>query len=249
MLGLNNKTYLGTVEDINDPLKIGRCKIRISFLFDAIPVNMLPWSYPAYNPVFGKGGHCGSISVPKKGSVVRVRFNNGDLYSPIYDSLQELASDVKTQLKKEYDGTHILLFDGDADLQIYYTKTKGITIKLKGSYINIGIDKIITIEHADSQSMIELAGNVITINSDSEINSTAVTRIKDTSKEVWIDGKSTKLGSNPQYSAVLGEPLFLILKSLATAIDAKQYPSPGVNAALVESVRKFVLSNTVTISH
>lgn len=243
-----DKTYLGIIEDINDPLKIGRCKVRIGFLFADIPVDHIPWSYPAYNNIFGMNGQCGSISVPKIGSIVKVRFNNGDLYSSVYENLQELADDVKSELNSEYEGTHILLFDGDDDLKIYYTKNKGITMHLKGSRVNIANDETITIEHNDSSSIIELSGPFINITSDSEISSTATNLIIDSSKEVWSKGVKTKLGVSPNYSSVLGEPLFLLLKQLAVMIDAKLYPTPGAAASLVEASKKYTLSNSVTVS-
>ena len=243
-----NRKYIGIVEDIEDPLKIGRCRVRIPFLFGDIPTDNLPWAYQKYSPIFGQGGQNGAVSIPKLKAIVEVTFNDGNLYSPEYKNLQELASDVKTQLQNEYAGTHILLFDGDEDLKIYYTISKGITIYLKGSTINISNDKSINITHADSQSMIELAGGIITINADSQINSTAGTRIQETSNEVWINGKITKLGTSPNYSAVLGEPLFLLLKIMANAIDAKLYPTPGVMSGLVEATKKFALSATVSVS-
>lgn len=243
-----NRKYIGIVEDIEDPLKIGRCRVRVPFLFGDIPTDQLPWAYQKYSPIFGKGGQNGAVSIPKKDAIVEITFNDGNLYSPEYKNLQELASDVKEQLQNEYAGTHILLFDGDEDLKIYYTPNIGITIYLKGSSINISNDKSISITHADTQSMIELAGGTITVNADSEINSTSGTRIKDTSKEIWINGKLTKLGTQPNYSAVLGEPLFLLLKQMATAIDGKLYPTPGVVSGLVEACKKFTLSGTVTVS-
>lgn len=243
-----NKSYLGIIEDINDPLKIGRVKIRIPFLHGDIPTSDLVWSYPKRSLIFGQGGKCGAISVPKLNSTVRVKFINGNQYSSEYEAIQELADDIKAELKSEYEGTHVLLYDGDEKLKIYYTKNKGITIDLQNSFVNIGNDKIITIQHADTDSMIELAGGIITINANSQINSTAVTSINNKSKEVWCEGEITKIGKNPTYAAVAGEPLFLLLKILASAIDAKMYPTPGVNAAIVEATKQFALSKTVTVS-
>ncbi len=242
------KKYLAIVEDVDDPLKIGRVRARIDWLFGDIPTEDIPWANPKHTMFFGKGGMCGQFSVPKKGSLIEIWFNDNNLYAPEYRNIQELAEDVRDELAKEYLGTHILGFDGDEDLKMYYTKEKGLTFYLKGSRINIAKDKSITVEHAETSSIIELRGGTITMTTDSQINMTAGTRIKESSSEVWVDGKTTKVGHSPQYSAVLGEPLFQLLSGMANTIDAKMYPTPGVTSGLVEQLKKLILSETVKVS-
>jgi len=241
--------HLAIVEDNADPRRIGRCRIRDPYIHSPdIDVEDLPWASPKLPLFFGKDAKGGSISIPKNGAIVQVEYANGIHTAPEYYILQELADDVKEELEKEYDGVHILGMDGDEDLKLYFTPEKGLNIYLKGSFINIGADRAITIEHNDTSSNIELRGGTITIASDSQINTTAGTRIKDTSNEVWVDGKTTKVGHQPQYAAVLGEPMFALLKGLASMIDAKLYPTPGVALQLVEQLKKTILSNTVKVS-
>lgn len=248
---LKNHKHLGIVEDNQDPLRIGRCKIRLPRLHDPAKIDTedLPWSFPKFPLFFGQSGKAGSMSVPKNGSIVTVELAEGDQYSPEYYHVQELAQDVKDELQKEYgDGVHIIGFDGDEELKMFHTPEKGLTFKLKDSYVNIGKDSAITIEHKETQSTIELRGGTITITSDSQVNTTAGTSIKDTSSEVWMDGKTTKVGHNPQYSAVLGEPLFAVLQGMAAIIDAKLFPTPNVAGSLVQQMKKLTLSNTVKVS-
>jgi hypothetical protein len=142
-----NKMFMGAVEDISDPRKEGRCRIRVIGIHeDTIPTEDLPWAYPSQkSTIFGKGGG-GAISIPKKGAMVIVRFNNGNTYSPEYYSIHELAQDVKDELNSEYEGSHILLFDGDQELKIWSTPNKGFTISIKDSSINIAPNNIITIK-------------------------------------------------------------------------------------------------------
>lgn len=244
-----NDTYVGIVMDVNDELKIGRCRVMIDMLFKDIKTEELPWAYPTYPTIFGKSGQCGAISVPKVGSVVRVKFINGDLYQPVYECIHELADDVKSELNNEYEGTHVLLYDGDDGLKIYYTKNRGLTLELKDSSVNIGSDSAITINHKESRSTITLNGPTVTIESQSEIQNKASSLAKTTSETVWENGKtSTKLGPKPVYSGVRGEPLMFVLQALAASIDAKMYETPGVNAALIEGFRNSVLSDNVKLS-
>jgi len=249
------KMYIGLIEDVDDPKRLGRCKIRVFSVFDDIKVDDLPWAKPSSKSTyFGQDGKAGSISIPKKGAMVKVTFDQGDIYSPMYHEIEELADDVKKELQKgdleeEYKGSHMLLFDGDQDLKLWYNKKKGLTFSLKNSRINIAQDNTITIEHKDSQSMIELQGGVITINSDSQINMTSKSQIKASTNQAWLDGKFTRVGhSDVKGDAVLGDRLFMLLKIMAAQIDAKTPSTPGFCTNLVETFKTMVLSSTVTIA-
>lgn len=247
-----NQTYIGIVEDIKDERKEGRCKIRIFGLHEGVESEDLPYAYPQQKSTFfGAGGAAGSISIPKVGSVVAVKFNNGNEYSPEYYGIHELEEGIKKELGKEgeYAGTHIMLFDGDEELKIWFTLNKGMTIQLKGSRINIGQDKAITIEHSDTASSIELRGGEINITSNSVINMTSGSEIEATSNDIWMNGNFVKVGHGPIYgNAVLGDTLFLLLTQMATMIDAKLPTTLGAAATLVETFKSFALSETVKVS-
>lgn len=249
---LIDKQFLGIVEDPNDPRKEGRARIRVISVFDDIPVEDLPWAYPKQKSAFfGKAGLGGSLSVPKKGSVVAVRFDNGNPYSPEYYSLHEIADDVRQELGKdgEYLGSHIVLFDGDEELKIWFTISKGITMQLKGSRVNIGRDKAITIEHDQTQSIIELRGGNISIHANSRIELSSGSEIEAVSNDVWINGNFVKVGHNPVTGpAVLGDNLFLLLSAMGSAIDAKFPPTPGATTAIVNTFKETTLSKTVKVS-
>lgn len=141
-----NKTYMGVVETIDDPRREGRCRVRVIGIHeDEVAPEDLPWAYPSQkSTIFGSDGG-GSISIPKIGQVVTIEFHNGNPYSPEYKSIHELASDVKEELEDEYEGSQILLFDGDQELKIWSTPNKGLTIKLKNTVINFSTDNILTL--------------------------------------------------------------------------------------------------------
>ena len=249
-------TYLGKVEDIDDPLFEGRCKIRVFSLFDDIPTSDLPWAVPYGKPAFfGQDARAGSISIPKVGAIVRGKFNNGDIYSPEYSQVQELGDDIKNELrkgkanKKKYAGAHFILFDGDEQIKFWFDREIGLQMELKNSFIRIdNATSNILLEHKDTLSSIALEGNVIRINSNSEVRVTTGSKATVTANTVHIKGKNTLIGASPvQNSAVLGEPLFAILKIMATAIDAKIPATAGAIAQAVEAAKPMVLSRSVTI--
>jgi hypothetical protein len=141
-----DKQFLGVIVATDDPRKEGRARVRVFGVHDDIAAEDLPWAYPKSRPIFfGQGGGGGSISVPKVNSVVAIKFDNGNPYSPEYFAIQELAQDVKDELNSEYDGSHVILFDGDQELKIWFTVGKGLTITLKEASINVAPDNLITV--------------------------------------------------------------------------------------------------------
>jgi hypothetical protein len=245
---LSSMEFQGVVVDTNDPLKQGRAKVRVFGKFDDLSEDDIPWAQNRHPNVFGINGGAGAISIPKKGTVVDVTFNSGNLYEPEFVAITEPCKEMIEEIRNSYEDAHVLLFDGGEKLKMYYTKEKGVLIHLDDSYINIHTDNSITIEHKGTSSIIELRGSTITMTTDSEINMTAGSRIKASAPEVWLDGKETKLGHVPAYSVVRAEPLFAFLKVLSAAVDAKLFPTPGAMQTAVESAEKLATSGTVKVS-
>jgi hypothetical protein len=244
------KRYMGTVVDVNDPLKEGRCRVRVHGLFDSLAIEDIPWANPGTKSTFfGKEG-AASISIPKNGALVVVRFDQGDIYSPEYEQLQELAKDLQEELKKdgEYLGSHFILWDGDEALKLWFTVGKGLTFENKASRINIAQDSKITIEHKETQSIIELEGPTIKIVANSTVDITATSEVRVTSEQVWLRGDFTRLGaSGLTEPAVMGDALMATIESLASMIDGKLPSTPGLAKGVVSLAKPLILSDTVTV--
>jgi len=266
---LKGRTFIGRVVDNNDPEKEGRCRVMVYGLFEneepvydsdnkptgetkkvEIPVENLPWAQPIGRKMFagGKGGFA-DISIPKIDTYVQVQFSEGDIYGIEYSSIQNINDAVKNEIKDSYLNSHVLAYDEDEELKVFYTPSKGIEIYLKKSHISINPDASITIEHADSDSIIELVGTNINITANSAVNITANSLVKAESSEVVMNGSNiTKLGPAPTYSAVLAEPLWAFLKSLASGVDSKLPATPGVFSAQAASFETLSTSKNVKLS-
>jgi len=214
---LIGKTFLGEVLDSNDPEKEGRCKIKIFGFVEAedpviddkgkptgevtkteLPIEAIPWAMPA-NGKFFAGGETkgfGDISIPKVGTVVKVQFPTGDFYSPEWSFIQNLNVQAVEEIQDSYEGSHILLFDNDEEVKLFYTPGKGFCIFHKNSQILINPDSSITIEHADSESIIELVGDTINVVSSNQVNIT-------TNKAV-IDAAAIELGEGAAEAIIKG---------------------------------------------
>ena len=135
-----SKEYLGRVVYNEDPTFSGRCKIEVFGLFDEFEPEQMPWISPQTSAVFSSKSGYGSISIPKIGSIVRVNFPYGSLYSGEYSSLQNIDPALIEEIKDDYQNTHVLLYDSDKDLIVIYQPMTGYKMWLAGSMIKIDAD-------------------------------------------------------------------------------------------------------------
>jgi hypothetical protein len=263
---LNGKYFIGKVVDNDDPEREGRCRVEVFGMFNGLSANELPWASPGGRKMFAGGdGGFSDISIPKIDSFVQVRFVEGDILNPEYVAIQNINPAVQAEIEGSYLNSHVIAYDNDEELKIFYTPAKGVEIFLKRSHVTINSDASITIEHADSESIIELVGpniNItasssvnITANSsvniaaNSSVNITASSLISGESTEVAMNGlAATKLGPAPVFSAALSEPLWAFLKVLAAAVDAKIPLTPGVFADQATTAEQLATSKNVKIS-
>jgi hypothetical protein len=248
MKDLHDNDWLGVIANNIDPLFSGRCQVRVYRIMDSLDAKNLPWAVPINSTVFAGDG-AGSISVPKIGQIVRVQFNNGDMYSPEYTTIQNIDTQLIDLIKDDYDGTHVLLYDPDEELNVMYQRNLGFQIFYRGSFVQISPDSMITIQHANQDSMIQLEGDKMNIVTKNEISISAAAKITMNADEVISTGNQvTKIGPGPYSKAVLSDILFPLLTTLATAIDAKMPATPGVNVGLVEQAKNAGISTNVLIS-
>ena len=260
---LEGTDWVGEVVDNKDPDFAGRCRVRVYGKFDgttnmddstsgfSIPDGDLPWCYPAGSTIFGGGSEkgAGSLSVPKNGTKVKVRFSGGNIYSPEYVAIQDVNTKVVDEIKDSYENAHVFFFDEEEEIKMVYTKAKGLEIFHKSSHIVINPDSSITIEHKNTESIIELVGSVINVTANSTVNVTANSKVQVEAAECVLNGSSvTKLGPAPSYSAALSEPLWTFLKMMASAIDAKLPSTPGVLSTQASAFEKLSTSANVKLS-
>lgn len=236
MEDLNNTLWLGEIVDSNDPEKIGRCKIKIYEKFDTLPPESLPWAHPANSKIFagGESKGYGSFEYPKIGTLVRVKFNSGNIYYPEYSIVENINESMKTLISNSYENSHVTLFDEDEQLQIYYTKEKGLIISLKDSKIFIENSKDIQINHA--------GGTKVVIKSDTVTIDTG-TKLTVTSPTIELNGNSkVGVGTGATYSIPKAEMLEQVIMALASAIDAKLAMTPSVTTSLISGLWQTVPS-------
>lgn len=104
------KLYIGKIEDNNDPDKLGRCKIRVFGVFgDEITTEDLPWAIPENGFI---GSTLGSFIVPPLETVVRVYFDQNNIYSPVFTTKVLDSSKLPTNKDEDYPDT-LTFFETD----------------------------------------------------------------------------------------------------------------------------------------
>ena len=135
----SGKTYIGTVEDIKDPDKNGRVKVRVLDIHsDDQELESIPWATPWKD----LGG--GQFSLPEIGKVVVVVFDQGDVNKPEYIYTEHWNVNLENKLKSlgdsDYGSMKSVIFDHKT--QIYSNDSEGLKVDYKFNNINIKEDSI-----------------------------------------------------------------------------------------------------------
>lgn len=159
---LKTSNWLGEVVDVDDPLFLGRVKVKVFGKFDDLETEDIPWANPSNNFSPGDSSGGGSFKIPKLGCIVNIQFDNGNLYCPEYTFNQKISDSLKSEIEGDYEGAWSEIFDEDELLKIYYVRGKGLTISLKESFVNILND--------NESIQITTPGTFITTSEDDTVN-------------------------------------------------------------------------------
>tara|TARA_B100000768_G_scaffold97606_1_gene91028 strand:- start:3133 stop:3834 length:702 start_codon:yes stop_codon:yes gene_type:complete len=122
---LRDTHWLGEVIDNVDPLKMGRCKVKVLGKYDNLPDDAIPWATPMNRNAVG------SHLVPRIGDIVSARFDNGNLYHPEYwfhiDQNLDLKEDILDGAGNA-ENVISLIYDAERNLRIYHSEEDGLVI-------------------------------------------------------------------------------------------------------------------------
>jgi hypothetical protein len=212
---LKGTQWIGIVENTDDDIFEGRCRIRVFGKMDQredpedpqsaylMPTESLPWARPSVASSGGSNSGSGTFSVPKIGTVLRVTFDNGNYYSPVYHESLYPSDETKAEIEAAYPNSHVLIYDtafgltGDLQsgnpevtneregehIKVFFTEEKGLmmdyTTAEGPTTVNIKPDNSVEIINANGDSIIMLNDGNITFTHSAKftINSGANTEI------------------------------------------------------------------------
>lgn len=142
--------WTGKVVENDDPLHIGRCKIRVFGYYDNLKTAQIPWAIMESSYL---GSTNGNLVVPEIGTIVRGYFDVGDTQKPIFSTtITKLDSLVKSQTKlsrvKDYPETMVLLETDQGESLTLNRKSGAISFNHRsGTSFNIAPNGSIKIDH------------------------------------------------------------------------------------------------------
>lgn len=146
-----NITYIGVVEDNKDPKRLGRLKIRVTNVFDDIPLEDIPWASP------WKDLNGNQFNLPDIGKIVMVIFDDGNENVPEYIYSEHYNINLENKLKSlsdtDYSSMKSVIFDHKT--QIYVNDSEGLKIDHKYNNINLKTNSI-DINLKDNNSVLNL---------------------------------------------------------------------------------------------
>ncbi len=103
-------TYAGLVENVKDPEKLGRIKVRVPHVYGivggaygAITTDNIPWAHPAGMPAGGSHLSGGMSWLPEVGDQVLVRFLDGEPEKPVWEWFMQTKSQAGKLNLHQYD--------------------------------------------------------------------------------------------------------------------------------------------------
>ena len=158
--------YSGQVVDNNDPEQLGRCRIRVFGMFgDEVPDKALPWAIPDDKFV---GSMVGSMIIPPNNALVRVFFDHGDIYSPVYTSKIPEAKFKSRHINKDYPDTMLFFETDNGDYMTINKKKSEITFHASGGTL-IRIDNKGNLS-VDTTECDPLYGGAFSLNVNGDVN-------------------------------------------------------------------------------
>lgn len=243
---LKGTQWIGIVEDTEDELFESRCRVRVFGKMDqrvdpadpeseyVLPKEAIPWARPSVASSGGSPSGSGTSSLPKLGTVLRVSFDNGNYYNPVYHESLFPSDEVKAEIEASYPNHHVLIYDtafgltgGNGEevtneregesIKVFFTEEKGLmmdyTTTEGPSTVNIKPDNSIEIKNANGDSIVMLNDGNITFTHSAKfvINSTDNTEIN--CKDAIINCENTiinhassiELGQGATEKVVLGD--------------------------------------------
>ena len=162
------QSYLGTVEDNNDPDKLCRIKVRIAPYTD-MTTDELPWACPLSSSSSGNSPENGGVDIPDLGSQVRVEFPSRDLTAPYYRGAEINQLNRTTLFDDDYPNTYgrrdsngnfyrvnkktgIAHFQHESTTNMQVTADGSVTVSLRGgAYFSFSSYGTMTLDTGNSE--------------------------------------------------------------------------------------------------
>jgi hypothetical protein len=179
--------WIGEVVDNADPKFLGRCRIKVFGKFDKLPNDSIPWATPMNRDFIG------AHHIPNVGTIVAVRFDNGNIYHPEYWFQINQSKSLKTDVLEASSAAHdvvSLVYDEVRNIRIYHSPEDGLVIT-RGSGAKerplIQIDEKGFIKISSAEKIFLDSGNVFLSNTGEGSEDESEPTVRGVSLEKWLN--------------------------------------------------------------
>lgn len=221
-----NDQWTGTVVNNEDPLKMGRVRVKIFGHYDEVDDTMLPWALPYCGYV---GASTSNLVVPEVDTIVKGYFENGDPYKPIYTGMVTVENPAAVAVEAfagmrnagdtildeatndlDYPNVMVLMKTDDGEA-VTLNKANGLMKINHRSGLKIQIDPngSITVEQSMSKKLLNPNAANMDVKIEGDFSLTAYGNVNLTSKgDVNIDAVmgDVNLGRNSLKTLVCAHP-------------------------------------------
>lgn len=200
---LATMSFLGTVEDNNDPQKLGRIKVHIA-PYEDMTTEQLPWCCPKAGMSGNSSTNCG-MNVPEVGSQVRVFFPNQDMTAPHYEGAEYNETNRSTFFDEDYPnsygykdskGNFIRVNKEKETIELQHSSTSNLKVSPDGSaQVSLSNGSSFTFSNYDGFNFnvkgVEISGNGL-----GEFSVNAKTNIDLKTTSMNVDASTTTFTGN-----------------------------------------------------
>ena len=165
--------------------------------------------------------------------------------------ISTLDKNLINEIKSDYAGSQVLLYDSSNDLSIKYQNGTGLVLYYKGSYIQITPDNTITIHYGKGATgtQIQLSDGRVDIQAQNQINITSGKSINLEADTITLDAKSALQlrGDKSGETAVNGIQLITALLTLANQIDQKVPQTAGQATSYINAIKEGLLNQQIQL--
>jgi len=179
--------WIGEVVDNVDPKFLGRCRVKVFGKFDKLPNVAIPWATPMNRDLVG------SHNTPNIGTVVAVRFDNGNIYHPEYWFQIDQSKALKQEVLESSAAAHnvvSLVYDDVRNIRIYHSPDDGLVIA-RGTGAKerplIQIDENGHIKISTTEKIFLDSGNVFLSNTGEGTENEEEPAVRGVSLQKWLD--------------------------------------------------------------
>ena len=153
---LKNNTFIGIVEENQDPDRKQRIKVRVPYLHSTeqnIPTEALPWAHPK------RDNNGLSFQIPDINKVINITFPDGNLHMPLYENAEHLNINLQRKIEElteeEYQKFIALIYNHNTQI---YVDLDGLNLIYKFNQLLIS-DNGIQLKLKNNNSIIKFGGD------------------------------------------------------------------------------------------